>query len=250
VLRACGARWNILPRVLGRLARSRYAFPAAIVAIAAIAGIVVLIAQSGGEDGGGGSERASCEEVAAPAPKEVEGIERPRGRLDAGTTYTATVATNCGTFTIELDSEESPRTSASFVSLARDGFYDGLGFHRIAPGFVIQGGDPNGDGTGGPGYKTRDRPSDDVVYSEGVVAMAKGGAEAAGTAGSQFFVVTAADAGLPADYAVLGKIVRGLDVVKRIEAQAAPDTPQQGGPPADPVVMESVEISEAEDAAQ
>jgi cyclophilin family peptidyl-prolyl cis-trans isomerase len=154
------------------------------------------------------------------------------------------VATNCGSFAIELDVEEAPRTTASFVALARDGFYDGLGFHRIAPGFVIQGGDPNGDGTGGPGYKTRDRPADDVVYSEGVVAMAKGGTEPAGTAGSQFFVVTAADAGLPADYAVLGKVVRGMDVVKRIEAQAPAGTPQQGGPPADPVVMDSVEITE------
>jgi peptidyl-prolyl cis-trans isomerase B (cyclophilin B) len=235
--------------VLSRLARSRYAFPIAILAIAAVAGIVVLIAQSGGDDGGG-SEQASCKEVPAAAPKDVTGLQRPRQRLAAAKTYTATVATNCGAFAIELDTEEAPRTAASFVALARDGFYDGLGFHRIAPGFVIQGGDPKGDGTGGPGYKTRDKPPDDVVYSEGVVAMAKGGAEPAGTAGSQFFVVTAPDAGLPADYAVLGKVVRGMDVVKRIEAQAAPDTPQQGGPPVDPVVMDSVKISEAEDAAQ
>jgi peptidyl-prolyl cis-trans isomerase B (cyclophilin B) len=235
--------------VLDRLTRSRYVFPAAILAIAAIAGIVVLIAQSGG-DGGGSDEQASCEEVQAPAPKEVSGLRAPRERLDGGTTYTATVETNCGTFAIELDQEESPRTAASFVALARDGFYDGLGFHRIAPGFVIQGGDPQGDGTGGPGYKTRDRPSDDVVYSEGVVAMAKGGQEPAGTAGSQFFVVTAADAGLPPDYAVLGKVTRGMDVVKRIEAQAPPETPQQGGPPADPVVMAGVEITEEADAAQ
>jgi cyclophilin family peptidyl-prolyl cis-trans isomerase len=229
--------------VLGRLARNRYAFPAAILAIAAIAGIVVLIAQSGG-DGGGGSKEASCREVQAAAPKDVKGLKAPRRRLDPDKTYTATVATNCGSFAIELDVEEAPRTTASFVSLARDGFYDGLGFHRIAPGFVIQGGDPKGNGTGGPGYKTRDVPPDDVVYSEGVVAMAKGGTEPAGTAGSQFFVVTAADAGLPADYAVLGKVVRGMDVVKRIEAQARPDTPQQGGPPAQPVVMDSVEITE------
>jgi cyclophilin family peptidyl-prolyl cis-trans isomerase len=235
--------------VLDRLARSRYAFPAAILAIAVVAGIVILIIQSGGDDGGS-DEQASCEEVQAAAPKDVSGLRAPRQRLDQGTTYTATVETNCGTFAIELDQEESPRTAASFVALARDGFYDGLGFHRIAPGFVIQGGDPQGDGTGGPGYKTRDRPSDDVVYSEGVVAMAKGGQEPAGTAGSQFFVVTAADAGLPPDYAVLGKVVRGMDVVKRIEAQAAPDTPQQGGPPADPVVMARVEISEEADAAQ
>jgi len=235
--------------VLDRLTRSRYAFPAAILAVAAIAGIVVLIAQSGG-DGGGSDEQASCEEVQAPAPKEVSGLRPPRERLDGGFTDTATIDTNCGTFAIELDQEESPRTAASFVALARDGFYDGLGFHRIAPGFVIQGGDPQGDGTGGPGYKTRDRPSDDVVYSEGVVAMAKGGAEPAGTAGSQFFVVTAPDAGLPPDYAVLGNVTRGMDVVKRIEAQAPPETPQQGGPPADPVVMDSVRITEAADAAQ
>lgn len=227
--------------MLQRLLRSRYAFPAAILAVAAIAGIVVLIA-SGGDDGGG-SEQASCEEVPAPAPREGQ-VERPTLRLDRQKTYTATIATNCGTFAIELDVEESPRTSASFVALARDGFYDGLGFHRIAPGFVIQGGDPAGDGTGGPGYKTREAPPDDVVYSEGVVAMAKGGNEAAGTAGSQFFVVTAPDAGLPADYAVLGKVVRGMDVVKLIEAQAPPDTPQQGGPPADPVVMEKVTVTE------
>ena len=235
--------------VLDRVTRSRYAFPVAILAVAAIAGIVVLIAQSGG-DGGGSDEQASCEEVQAPAPKEVSGLRAPRKRLDGGTTYTATVDTNCGTFAIEIDQEESPRTAASFVALARDGFYDGLGFHRVVPGFVVQGGDPQGDGSGGPGYKTRDRPSDDVVYSEGVVAMAKGGQEPAGTAGSQFFVVTGADAGLPPDYAVLGKVVRGMDAVKRIEAQAPPDQPQFDGPPADPVVMSSVKITEETDAAQ
>jgi peptidyl-prolyl cis-trans isomerase B (cyclophilin B) len=231
--------------VLDRVRQSRYAFPAAILAIAAIAGIVVLIAQSGGDDGGGGSdETATCEQVSAPAPKEVSGLKAPKARLDTGKTYTATVATNCGTFAMELDVEEAPKTAASFVALARDGFYDGLSFHRIAPGFVIQGGDPNGDGTGGPGYKTRDAPPDDVVYSEGVVAMAKSGDEPAGTAGSQFFVVTAPDAGLPADYAVLGKVVDGIDVVDRIEGMADPDTPQQGGPPREPVVMEKVTITE------
>jgi peptidyl-prolyl cis-trans isomerase B (cyclophilin B) len=229
--------------VLDRLRRSRYAFPAAILAVAAIAGIVVLIAQSGGDDGGS-EEVATCEQVSAPAPKEVSGLKRPTGRLARGKAYTATVATNCGTFAIELDVEEAPRTTASFVALARDGFYDGLGFHRIAPGFVIQGGDPNGDGTGDPGYKTRDAPPDDVVYSEGVVAMAKGADEPAGTGGSQFFVVTAPDAGLPADYAVLGKVVDGIEVVDRIEGMADPNTPQQGGPPREPVVMEKVEITE------
>jgi peptidyl-prolyl cis-trans isomerase B (cyclophilin B) len=224
--------------VLSRLTSSRYAFPAAILAVAAIAGIVVLIAQSGGD--GGGSKTAACKQVSAPAPREPVRLKRPTLKLDENKTYTATVATNCGTFAIELDVEESPKTSASFVALARDKFYDGLGFHRIAPGFVIQGGDPAGDGTGGPGYKTKEPPPDDVVYSEGVVAMAKGGAEPAGTAGSQFFVVTGADANLPADYAVLGKVVRGMEAVKRIEGKAS----TQDGPPSEPIVMSSVKITE------
>jgi cyclophilin family peptidyl-prolyl cis-trans isomerase len=102
------------------------------------------------------------------------------------------------------------------VSLANAGFFDGTFFHRIVPGFVIQGGDPTGTGQGGPGYKTVDKPPKNAKYTLGVVAMAKTGTEKPGTAGSQFFVVTGNDAGLPADYAVLGKVVSGMDVVKRI----------------------------------
>jgi cyclophilin family peptidyl-prolyl cis-trans isomerase len=226
--------------MLKRLASSRYAFPAAILAVAAIAGVVVLIASSGGDDGGG-SDKASCKEVPAPQPKNVEKGKRPTLELDKTKTYTATIDTNCGQFVIELDAKRAPKTAASFVSLARDGFYDGLGFHRIAPGFVIQGGDPSGDGTGGPGYKTHEAPPDDVAYTEGVVAMAKGGTEPAGTAGSQFFVVTGKDSNLPPDYAVLGNVVKGMDAVKRIEGKAS----TQDGPPSEPVVMSKVEITES-----
>jgi cyclophilin family peptidyl-prolyl cis-trans isomerase len=102
------------------------------------------------------------------------------------------------------------------VELARADFFDGTIFHRIAPGFVIQGGDPNGNGTGGPGYNTVDKPPASAKYTHGVVAMAKTGKEKPGTAGSQFFVVTGADVGLPPDYAVLGNVVAGLDVIDRI----------------------------------
>ena len=225
--------------MLDRLTRSQYAFPALILGIAAIAGIIVLIASSGGDDGG--SDKASCQEVAAPQPKNVKDRERPKVELDPNKTYTATVDTNCGPFEIELDVKGSPKTSASFVALARDGFYDGLGFHRIAPGFVVQGGDPAGDGTGGPGYKTRESPPDDVAYTEGVVAMAKGGAEPAGTAGSQFFVVTGPDANLPADYAILGKVVKGIDNVKKMEDLAS----TEDGPPTQPIVMSKVQITES-----
>jgi cyclophilin family peptidyl-prolyl cis-trans isomerase len=95
-------------------------------------------------------------------------------------------------------------------------FFDGTVFHRIVPGFVIQGGDPTGTGGGGPGYTTVDKPPASTRYTHGAVAMAKTQTEAPGTSGSQFFVVTAQDAGLPPDYAVLGNVVKGLAVVDRI----------------------------------
>jgi peptidyl-prolyl cis-trans isomerase B (cyclophilin B) len=221
--------------------RRQYAFPAAILAVAAIAGIVVLIANSGG-DGNGKNTAAKCEKVASPQPRAVKSQRPPTLRLDAKKTYTATVATSCGAFVIKLDPKEAPKTGGSFVYLARKGFYDGLGFHRVAPGFVIQGGDPAGNGTGGPGYKIREKPPKDVVYSEGTVAMAKGGSEPAGTSGSQFFVVTGSSSNLPSpDYALVGQVSKGLDVVHRIEAQGG----SQDGPPKQPIVIKKITITES-----
>jgi cyclophilin family peptidyl-prolyl cis-trans isomerase len=126
------------------------------------------------------------------------------------------------------------------VTLARDGFYNGLTFHRIAPGFVIQGGDPAGNGLGGPGYTIREKPPKDIVYSQGVVAMAKGGDQPAGSSGSQFFVVTGKNGNLPPDYAVLGRVDKGLDVTKSIEALGT----SSDGPPKRPVTIDKVTISE------
>ncbi|TML19159.1 MAG: peptidylprolyl isomerase [Actinobacteria bacterium] len=146
--------------------------------------------------------------------------------LDKAKTYTATVQTNLGRFAFALDVKDSPCTTSSFASLARDHFYDGLTFHRIVPGFVIQGGDPNGNGSGGPGYTVVDTPPADASYARGVVAMAKTGAEPPGTSGSQFFVVTGADAGLSPDYALLGKVTGGLDVVERIGRLGNPQNEQ------------------------
>jgi peptidyl-prolyl cis-trans isomerase B (cyclophilin B) len=136
--------------------------------------------------------------------------------IEAGATYTAVVETSKGTFTIELAHDESPHATASFVKLAREGFFDGTVFHRIVPGFVIQGGDPTGTGTGGPGYTTTDEVPAGTRYSHGTAAMAKTAADPPGTAGSQFFVVTARDANLPPDYALLGKVGEGIGVVDRI----------------------------------
>ncbi len=149
--------------------------------------------------------------------------------------------TNQGTFSFALDVEDSPNTTASFVSLVRKGFFDGTIFHRIVPGFVIQGGDPTGTGTGGPGYSTVDAPPSDAKYTKGVVAMAKAGNEAPGTAGSQFFVVTADDARLPPDYALLGSVTSGLSVVEKIGRLGDPGTEQ----PTTRVVVQKATVSES-----
>ena len=141
------------------------------------------------------------------------GAKYPHGKPIAAD---AVVATSQGSFTIQLDAKDSPHTVGSFEQLARKGFFDGTIFHRIVPGFVIQGGDPTGTGTGGPGYTTADAPPSNTHYTHGIVAMAKTASDPAGTAGSQFFVVTGADAGLPPDYAVLGRVTSGLAVVDRI----------------------------------
>ena len=188
----------------------------------------------------GATPEGGCPEVAQPPAKEDGGERKPREQLDASKAYDVTVKTSCGDFTIRLDVEGAPETSASFVALARSGFYDDTYFHRIVPGFVIQGGDPTGTGGGGPGYQTVDEPPSDAAYTKGVVAMAKAGNEAAGTAGSQFFVVTGADTGLPPDYAILGEVTEGLDVVEKIGALG--DASEQ---PLQVITIEGMEVSES-----
>jgi cyclophilin family peptidyl-prolyl cis-trans isomerase len=176
--------------------------------------LVLLIAGCGGSNGGGsGGEKSSTRCEVTPDVSENPPDITP---LEEGKAYRLVVKTNKGAFTIALDTKTSPCTTASIVQLANKGFFNGTIFHRIVPGFVIQGGDPTGTGSGGPGYKTVDTPPETARYTKGVVAMAKTMDEAPGTSGSQFFVVTGADAGLPPDYAILGKVVEGLDVVERI----------------------------------
>jgi cyclophilin family peptidyl-prolyl cis-trans isomerase len=136
--------------------------------------------------------------------------------LDPKRPHTVDVLTNLGGFAFRLDVEDSPCVTSSFASLVRKRFFDGTVFHRIVPGFVIQGGDPTATGTGGPGYTVADVPPANSLYTEGVVAMAKSPAEPRGAAGSQFFIVTASNAGLQPDYAILGVVTKGLKVVERI----------------------------------
>lgn len=197
-----------------------------------------------GSDGGKQQETtaAICRKVAAPEPKPGVDVRKPTGRLSPTVDWRAIVATNCGTFTITLDASASPRTTASFAQLARDGFYDDLTIHRIAPGFVIQGGDPLGNGLGGPGYTIAEPPPRSTRYVKGVVAMAKTATDPDGTSGSQFFIVTGDDAQLPPQYAVLGRVTSGLDVVDRIDQRPLRDTDPQGSAPVDPIVIERVSI--------
>ncbi len=196
---------------------------------------------------GGGSKQASpptttdangC--VAVSAPKGAARHEtKPTAKLSPSKTYDTTFVTNCGTFTIRLATKTSPATTASFVGLVEKKYFDHTIFHRIVPGFVIQGGDPTGTGTGGPGYTTVDAPPASTKYTLGVAAMAKSVDEPPGAAGSQFFIVTAADARLPPDYAVLGKVVRGLPVVKAIGKLGDPASGGAGTP------TQTVEIEKA-----
>ena len=178
-----------------------------------------------------------CQDAEAPEPKGDGGEQPPEEALDPAKTYRLVVDTSCGSFTIELDQKTAPKTAASLVSLADSGFYDGTTFHRVVPGFVIQGGDPTGTGAGGPGYKTVDVPPSDAAYTKSVVAMAKGGTEAPGTSGSQFFVVTGPDVGLPPEYAVVGKVTEGIETVDAIDALGVGD-----GPPSKPVVIEHMTV--------
>jgi len=195
----------------------------AALAVAIVA--VILISRGGGDDSDSSTSASAdgCEQVEAPKPKKIS-LPAPEQTLKAGEEATAVVETSCGTFEIALDTERAPKTANSFAYLAEEGVYDDLTFHRIVPEFVIQGGDPEGTGSGGPGYSVVEKPPANLAYTKGVVAMAKTSAEPPGTSGSQFYVVTGADAGLPPEYALVGKVSEGMDVVERIgKLETLPD---------------------------
>jgi cyclophilin family peptidyl-prolyl cis-trans isomerase len=227
-----------------------YRLPAALLATFAL----TLAAGCGGDDEGGAakpkpaeteantsSSSNGCKEVQQPQPRESGGAKKPKGKLDPKRRYDVTLQTSCGAMTFRLNVKASPNTAASFVSLARSGFFDDTIFHRIVPGFVIQGGDPTASGSGGPGYKTVDKPPAGTTYKKGVVAMAKAQDEAPGTAGSQFYVVTGDSVQLPPDYAILGAVVKGQDVADRIGRLGDPNS-GDAGTPLQAVVIEKARV--------
>lgn len=163
--------------------------------------------------------------------------EQPEMSVDVEKKYTAHLETSHGPIDLDLFVTEAPRTVNNFVFLARDGFYDGLTFHRIVPGFVIQGGCPVGNGTGGPGYKFNDELPQGRRYSRGILAMANAGKN---TNGSQFFICTD-NTGLPPQYSIFGEVTSGLESVDAIAGVAT----GRNDRPVEPVTINSVTVTEA-----
>jgi peptidyl-prolyl cis-trans isomerase B (cyclophilin B) len=211
----------------------------------ALCALLLLAGCGGGDDDSPPASKAAharvtCKKVAAPAPKGEQKLGKPKTELAAGKRYDVDLQTNCGTITIRLATGRAPKTAASFADLVKRGFYDGLTFHRIVDDFVIQGGDPLGTGLGGPGYTVVEKPPGDLAYTTGVVAMAKTEADPAGASGSQFFIVTAEDAGLPAEYALVGRVAQGEDVVERIASVQT----DQNERPASPIVIQRATLGD------
>ena len=165
----------------------------------------------------------------------------PLMTIDPSATYTAIITTNKGEITLELFASEAPVTVNNFVFLAREGFYDGVIFHRVMRDFMIQTGDPTGTGTGGPGYRFEDEPVT-RSYSKGILAMANSGPN---TNGSQFFIVHAADAGLPPAYTIFGQVTDGMDTVDALaNTQVRPSARGEASVPTETLRIQSIEIIE------
>lgn len=193
-----------------------------------------------------GANSGGCRTVARPIPKGPQHIAKPTLKLDPAKRYVVQLTTNCGKIDVQLDVRSAPAIAASFVYLVRMGFYNDLTFHRVVANFVIQGGDPNGDGSGGPGYTVIERPPASLRYTKGTVAMAKAATDPAGAAGSQFFIVTGSHVELPPQYALLGKVVGGqstLSAISHVPTTAGSDG--EDSSPKIPIVISkaTVEVS-------
>ncbi|WP_068425204.1 peptidylprolyl isomerase [Janibacter terrae] len=216
-------------------------------ALPALAAAVLLALTGCGSGSGDGGTDAKTTAVSGATECPPEGgakvratsfEEAPPMCIDEAKTYTATLATDAGDVTIELDAEGAPTTVNNFVVLARYGYYDGLTFHRVIKDFMVQGGDPSGDGSGGPGYEFEDELPQAGDYEIGSVAMANAGPD---TNGSQFFIITGdAGVGLPPSYSLFGKVTEGMDAVEAIEA----DGSSGDGAPAKVHRIERVTVSE------
>lgn len=185
------------------------------IALAGAAGLAVALAACGGGDGGGSASGDCSFAPDVDLPDDRQFAQAPDTIIDASRSYVATISTGKGDIVVELYSDV-PQHTNNFVFLACSGFYDGLTFHRVEPEFVIQGGDPLGDGTGGPGYAIPDEDDGDHVMDLGSISMAKAGPN---TAGSQFFIVIGPRENvqhLDDGFTVFGEVTEGIDVAQQI----------------------------------
>lgn len=182
-----------------------------------------------------------CPAADGSSPRRTSFPEPPPMCIDPSKRYSAEMVTSMGTLKIALDASSAPQTVNNFVFLARYHFYDGVIFHRIIKGFVCQGGDPEGSGRGGPGYRFADELPKPGRYEIGSLAMANAGPD---TNGSQFFIISGPQGTqLPPQYSLFGKVVSGLDVVEQMQA-----VPTGGGDrPKQDVTIQSVTITESDD---
>ena len=204
-----------------------------LLAAGAALGLAALLPLAGAAPAAGAAGGCSSTRPPGPAVQRTFAAP-PKLTINRAAKYTATMDTTCGKIVIALDPRRAPLTVNNFVFLARKRFYDGLTFHRAVPGFIIQGGDPKGDGTGGPGYEFRDELPKDG-YPPGAVAMANAGPN---TNGSQFFIVTGDASGLANDYSKFGRVTKGFDVARRIAALGRADQR-----PSHPVWIRTIRVS-------
>ncbi len=180
-----------------------------------------------------------CPNPDGSSPKQQKFDGPPPMCIDPEKRYTAEMVTSKGTIRIALDAATAPKTVNNFVFLARYHYYEGIVFHRVIPGFVLQGGDPTGSGSGGPGYRFEDELPAPGRYELGSLAMANAGPN---TNGSQFFIISGPDGmRLPPQYSLFGKVVSGLDVVSTIDQLGS-----RSGKPSELVTIESVTVTEAD----
>jgi len=191
--------------------------------------------------GGFRTQPTACGASAPPAPSSLSFDAPGDMGLDPAIPVTATVTTSCGDVVLELDPALAPATVNSFVFLAEQGYFDGTVAHRVAPGFVVQAGDPTATGMGGPGYVVPDElPPAGTLYEQGTIAMANAGP---GTTGSQFFIMLS-DAALPTNYSVFGKVVAGTDTLARIAAVPLGSNPRgEVSVPLETVYLERVTVA-------
>jgi peptidyl-prolyl cis-trans isomerase B (cyclophilin B) len=240
------ARREEWQRYVERRRRQRFGVLLGSLIVIGVGVLIAFVAFKGGDKekasatpAASASADASTEAITVPIKKPVAcGAELPKSagskkkqyskpadqKLDPDKTYIWHMETSCGDIDIELDVENAPKTTNSIAFLAREGFYDGTFFHRIIQKFMNQGGDPKGDGTGGPGYQVVDTPAKDTKYPKGGLAMAKGSTDPAGASGSQFFLINddSAESKLEKVYASAGHVVDGIDVVDKIAELANP----------------------------